>query len=127
MERKRDAELLAQKLANDLLLAEQQRRADEINAQQKLYQERIAAENARKERIRLLRMARKNGMEGIKIAAPSSTEDSKKKLKYSDMQTLGIGRTHYSHCHTSRETIDVRYSMFYHFYCLSISPFLYLL
>lgn len=114
MERKRDAELVAQKLAHELLLAEQQRRADEINAQQKIYQERIAAENARKERIRLLRMARKNGMEGLPVTIDAPSKDSKKKLKYSDMQTLGIGKTHYSHCHTSRETIDVRYSMFYH-------------
>lgn len=108
IEKRKEIELLANKKAQELFLLEQQRRIDEMTTQQKLYQERIAAENARKERLRLLRLAKKNGLDGTDLFH----EEEKKKLKFSDMQTLGIGRTHNSHCHTSRELIDVRYSKF---------------
>lgn len=105
VERKRLLEEETQMRARMLLLAEQQRKADEMNAQKKMYAERLAAEMARKERIRLLLLAR----QGAPIV-DTATEKKKTRKNFSEMQTLGIGRTHTSNCHHSREAVDVLFS-----------------
>jgi hypothetical protein len=82
-----------------------QKRTDEINARMKLATERAAMEIARKERIRLLRLE-KSGK--LPLELPKH-----RKVKFSEMQTLGVGKTHQSCCHESREVIDIVYSKFF--------------
>jgi hypothetical protein len=81
---------------------EAQKRAEEIASRAKAAAARAALEAERKERIRLLLLA-KNGQ------TPKEPRKHNK-VKFSEMQTLGIGKTHQSCCHESREVLDAAYS-----------------
>ncbi|KAJ3270544.1 hypothetical protein HDV01_007747 [Terramyces sp. JEL0728] len=74
-------------------------KAEEIERKAKLAAERQALEDERKERLRLRKEAKEAAL--AKAQAPA------RKLKFSEMNTKGIGKTHQSCCHHSREMLDV--------------------
>ncbi|KAJ3258953.1 hypothetical protein HK103_003094 [Boothiomyces macroporosus] len=74
-------------------------RAEEIEKRARLAAERQALEDERKERLRLLKEA--------KEAALAKSQIPARRLKFSEMSTRGIGKTHQSCCHHSREVLDV--------------------
>ncbi|EGF83605.1 hypothetical protein BATDEDRAFT_22437 [Batrachochytrium dendrobatidis JAM81] len=65
--------------------------------------EKLARDKARVERIAELKRANKDSDKPVQ---PRS------RMKLSDMRTGGVGHTHQSHCHESRETLDVRMMAF---------------
>ncbi|KAI8901427.1 hypothetical protein BC833DRAFT_646154 [Globomyces pollinis-pini] len=82
-------------------------RADAIAKKARLAAERQAIIDARKERQRAMREAKK---------APQQTHSTKllhpRKIKLSEMSTQGVGKTHVSCCHESREHLDVTLRFF---------------
>jgi hypothetical protein len=92
---------MARKQREEMERLNAQRRADEIAERSRLAAEREALLQARKERLQLLRMQKKGELPPEK--------STKKKLKFSEMQTQGIGKTHQSCCHESREVLDAAY------------------
>ena len=71
-------------------------RAEEIERRARLAAERQALEDERKERLRLLKEAKE-----------AKSQTPARRLKFSEMSTRGIGKTHQSCCHHSREVLDV--------------------
>jgi ATPase subunit of ABC transporter with duplicated ATPase domains len=92
---------IARKQREEMERLDAQRRAEEIAERSRLAAEREALLQARKDRLQLLRMQKKGEV--------PSQKTSKKKLKFSEMQTKGIGKTHQSCCHESREVLDAAY------------------
>ncbi|KAJ2996061.1 WD repeat-containing protein 87 [Globomyces sp. JEL0801] len=82
-------------------------RADAIAKKARLAAERQAIIDARKERQRAMREAKK---------APQQSHSTKllhpRKIKLSEMSTQGVGKTHVSCCHESREHLDVTLRFF---------------
>ncbi|KAJ3360937.1 hypothetical protein HDU91_004193, partial [Kappamyces sp. JEL0680] len=95
------------KLLEEAALAEQQKRALELAERARIAAEREAVEEARKERIRLVRLAKRDANHpDLKSKGPAK---SKPKIRLSEMTTKGVGHTHHSHCHHSREDMDVSF------------------
>lgn len=89
-------EKVAENKAKEILAAQATERAHQQAMREKGAQERALREIMKLERIRKIREGDKNQPSGPKIH-----------MKRSDMQTLGIGRTHPSECHHSRESLDM--------------------
>jgi hypothetical protein len=82
----------ALKFENEALQRDQKEKAEAYQKRIKLAEERARMEENRKERIRLLKLEKIQGYKDKNIS-------NSKKMKLSDMQTKGIGKTHQSCCH----------------------------
>jgi hypothetical protein len=97
------------RIQEEVALVEQNKRARELAERSRIAAERFAAEEARKERIQTIRMAKRAGITTTVKTLSQQHDGKKPKIKLSSMQTKGVGHTHHSQCHHSREQVNITY------------------